>query len=166
MLSGIESPVRSPGSREEQDLLERSTKKTKRDERSPEGHRNTLMMDVVQETPLASRGCIYQPRENEPEEEIASEEEEMDESNSDPDCPTIVVTKAEKDCNVSSYIVNFSDIKDMKELREKQNEESGGDTKKKPRLSWNPEMHMRFVLAVNKFGYDSKASSYPFLQKT
>nr|GMC84813.1 hypothetical protein Iba_chr04cCG15210 [Ipomoea batatas] len=38
----------------------------------------------------------YQPRENEPEEQIASEEEEMDESNSDPDCPTIVVTKAEK----------------------------------------------------------------------
>nr|GMC82776.1 two-component response regulator ARR2-like [Ipomoea batatas] len=108
----------------------------------------------------------YKPRENESEEEIASEEEEMDESNSDPDCPTIVVTKAEKDCNVSSYIVNFSDIKDMKELREKQNEESGGDTKKKPRLSWNPEMHLRFVQAVNKLGYDSKASSYPFLQKT
>lgn len=122
-----------------------------------------------------------------------------------------------QECNVSSYIVNFSDINDMKEvwqsalekekarkaavgveenaqnyspvaavenepsvdgetgndhhnrktkeLREKndeQNEASCGETKKKPRLSWNPEMHQRFVMAIHKLGYDSKTSSLIF----
>ncbi|XP_019160991.1 PREDICTED: two-component response regulator ARR2-like [Ipomoea nil] len=112
-----------------------------------------------------------------------------------------------QECNVSSYILNFSDIREMKalwqsafekekvrkpsairspvmgveiriennnepsvdgepgnyndhhnrrakEVREKPNEESGGEKKKKPRLSWNPEMHQRFEQAINKLGID------------
>nr|GME20955.1 hypothetical protein Iba_scaffold26467CG0470 [Ipomoea batatas] len=44
--------MESPG--DSCDLLERSTKKWKRDERSLEGHGNVPMIDVAQETPLAS----------------------------------------------------------------------------------------------------------------
>nr|GLL21443.1 uncharacterized protein LOC109178742 [Ipomoea trifida] len=117
LLSESESPVKSDRTLEEQDLLERSTKKSKRGERSPKGPKNISMMDIVQETALASTAepmhatssvppATYrqslvgqsscQPLENEPDEEIVSDKEEMDEANSDPDCPTIIVTKAEK----------------------------------------------------------------------
>nr|GMC86900.1 two-component response regulator ARR12-like [Ipomoea batatas] len=107
------------------------------------------------------------------------------------------------DCNVSAFIVNFSDTKDVKELwqsafeKEKARkaaisspvvgvettstennepsldgepgndhhkrkakelrEESGSETRKKPRLSWNPEMHQRFVEAVNNILRQSEA---------
>nr|GMD45365.1 G-type lectin S-receptor-like serine/threonine-protein kinase [Ipomoea batatas] len=54
MATETESPGKSDQTSEEQDLLERSTKKSKRGERLPESHRNSPMMDVVQETPLAS----------------------------------------------------------------------------------------------------------------
>ncbi|XP_031095201.1 uncharacterized protein LOC115999492 [Ipomoea triloba] len=74
-----ESPGESDRSPEEQDLLERSTKKWKRGERSLECHRSSPM-----------------PAENAPIKEEVSDEEELDEANSDPDCPTIIVTKAEK----------------------------------------------------------------------
>nr|GMC83257.1 hypothetical protein Iba_chr04cCG0400 [Ipomoea batatas] len=54
LLSDSESPVKSDQSLEEQDLLEKSTKKSKQDERSPKGPKNISRMDIVQEAPLAS----------------------------------------------------------------------------------------------------------------
>nr|GMD48138.1 TMV resistance protein N-like [Ipomoea batatas] len=77
MATETESPGKSDQTSEEQDLSERSTKKSKRGERLPESHRNSPMMDVVQETPLASMAepvptpflggqSSYQPTENKP----------------------------------------------------------------------------------------------------
>nr|GLL25072.1 hypothetical protein Itr_chr04CG15690 [Ipomoea trifida] len=54
LLSDSKSPVKSDQTQEEQDLLEKSTKKLKRGEISPKGPKNISRMDIVQEAPLAS----------------------------------------------------------------------------------------------------------------
>ncbi|VFQ66365.1 unnamed protein product [Cuscuta campestris] len=105
-----------------------------------------------------------------------------------------------KECNVSSYLIDFLDMNDMRELwqsaarkaasgveengykksdaltshvetsdceernqgqnRKRKETEEGMETseecetKKKPRLNWTPDMHQRFVEAIQKLGYD------------
>ncbi|XP_031101934.1 uncharacterized protein LOC116005836 [Ipomoea triloba] len=114
-LSEENSPAATTRSPEEDDLLQRSTKKTKRGRASTGNTSLGLAKGIVQETPMRigfkspestqwqtpveTLSNAWRRRDNaDPlEKEVVSDEESMVDVDSDPNCPVITVTREEKE---------------------------------------------------------------------